>query len=94
RRYEEGLATKENDYLLSVLDLDCQQYMRIFSMKPDERRFLIDKLASVQDKAAEGRMFKRNPELPYSTDVSGIHFINESELAECGIRMDSSILRK
>ena len=94
RRYEEGLANKENDYLLSVLDLDCQQYMRIFSMKLEERRRLLEKLASVQDKAAEGRMFKRNPELPYSTDVSGIHFINEPELAECGIRMDSSILRK
>ncbi|MDD4007308.1 MAG: hypothetical protein PHO44_04940 [Sphaerochaetaceae bacterium] len=80
QKYEDGTATMENDYLLHLLQMSNADYMRLFRMTREERRVILDKLEAVQDKDKENRIFKKNPDLPYCTEVKEIQFINESDL--------------
>ncbi|MFA7189486.1 MAG: hypothetical protein WC117_05340 [Sphaerochaetaceae bacterium] len=87
RRYEDGSATKKNDYLLALLNLENHEYLSLFWMDRDERRKILDEIETEQDERLQDQVFKKNPDLPYATEVKAIRFINDSELLDPGIIM-------
>jgi len=82
RRYEDGSATKQNDLLLSLVDLENDEYMKLFWMDREKRKIILDEIDAEQNRDLEDSVFKKNPNLPYETEVRNIRFINESELVK------------